>query len=167
MVSTRNAYPGVPAMVQWVNNLTTAARVAAEGQVPSPARCSALKDLVLPQLGCRSQLQLRFNPWPRNIHMLWVRPWKKRKEMHTHTESSKRTANSYIFHLILKHRLWRVAREKTCIFLLLFFSLLLLLLLLNTCCWICLKETGLHNNSTPLIRGCGRQWQKNLNFIHH
>ena len=32
-------------MVQWVKNLTTAARITEEAQVLSPARCSGLKDL--------------------------------------------------------------------------------------------------------------------------
>ena len=34
--------------------------------------CSRLKDLVLLQRPRRSQLQLRFNPWPGNFHILWV-----------------------------------------------------------------------------------------------
>ena len=37
-----------------------------------------VKDLVLPQLWCRSQLWLEFSPWPRNFHMLPVWPKKKR-----------------------------------------------------------------------------------------
>ena len=68
----REVRPGVPAMVQWVKNLTAVARVAAEVQVPSPAWCSGLKNLVLPQLCCRSQLQLGFDLWPGNFHMPWV-----------------------------------------------------------------------------------------------
>ena len=50
-------------VVLWVRNLTAMARGAAEVQVRPPAQCSGLKDLVL-------QLWLRFNPWPRNFHML-------------------------------------------------------------------------------------------------
>ena len=42
------------------------------GLVQSPAQCSGLKDLALWQLWYRSQLWLRFSPWPGNIHMLWV-----------------------------------------------------------------------------------------------
>ena len=34
--------------------------------VQSPTRHSSLRDLVLPQLQHRSQLQLRSDPWPRN-----------------------------------------------------------------------------------------------------
>ena len=44
---------GVPTVAQWV------------------------KDLVLPQLWYRLQLQLRFDSWPRNFHMLQGRPKKK------------------------------------------------------------------------------------------
>ena len=35
-----------------------------------------VKNLVLPQLWCRSQLQPGFDPWPRNFHIVWV--WKKK-----------------------------------------------------------------------------------------
>ena len=55
-------------MVQWVKNLSTRAWVDAEAWVQSLARLSGLKDLAL------LQLWLRFNPWPRNFHILWVRP---------------------------------------------------------------------------------------------
>lgn len=48
---------GVPTRAQWVKNLTVAARVTVDSWVQSPAQCSGLKDLLLPQL------QLRFNPW--------------------------------------------------------------------------------------------------------
>ena len=39
-----------------------------------------VKDLALPQLWHRSQLQLRFNPWPRNFHMQWKQKKKKKKK---------------------------------------------------------------------------------------
>ena len=45
--------------------------------IPGPVQW--VKDLALMQLWCRLQLQLRFNPWPRNLHMLWVQPKKKEK----------------------------------------------------------------------------------------
>ena len=45
---------GVPTVAQWV------------------------KDLALPQLWCRSQLELRFYPWPGNFRMLWVWPKKEK-----------------------------------------------------------------------------------------
>ena len=35
---------------------------------------SGVKDLVLLQLQCRSQLQLSFDPCPGNFHMPWVWP---------------------------------------------------------------------------------------------
>ena len=38
-----------------------------------------VKGPALPQPWRRSQLQLRFNPWPGNLHMPWVRPKRKEK----------------------------------------------------------------------------------------
>ena len=58
---------GVPAVEQWVKNLTAAAQVAAEVWVLSSAQHSGLKDPALLQR--RSQLHHRFNPWPGNLHM--------------------------------------------------------------------------------------------------
>ena len=55
-------------MALWVKNPTAVAQVAAELWVRSPAQHSGLKDLALLQLQHRSQLQLRFNSWPRNFH---------------------------------------------------------------------------------------------------
>ena len=46
----------IPGLVQWVKDLGDAA------------------------VGYRSQLQLGFNPWPRNFHWLKVQPKKKKKE---------------------------------------------------------------------------------------
>ena len=46
-----------------------------EGSILSPVQ--QVKDLALPQLWCRSQIRLRFDPWPGNVHMLWVQPLKK------------------------------------------------------------------------------------------
>ena len=37
-----------------------------------------VEDLALLQLWHRLQLQLRFSPWPKNFHMLWM--WAKKKE---------------------------------------------------------------------------------------
>ena len=67
---------GVPAVVQAVKNLTAAAQFTGEAQIQSPAQSSGLKELVLPQLLHRLQLQLGFNPW--NFHMLQVWPFKKK-----------------------------------------------------------------------------------------
>ena len=47
---------GVPAMVQWVKNLTAAAWVAEEAHVQSPAQRSGLRDPALPPLWHRLQL---------------------------------------------------------------------------------------------------------------
>ena len=55
-------------MVQWVKNLTAAARVTEEAQVRSLAQRIGLKNPALSQLRCRLQLWLGFHPWPRNIH---------------------------------------------------------------------------------------------------
>ena len=56
-------------MVQWVKNPTAVAWVAAETWVPSLD-----EDPALPQLQCRSQLQLGFNPRPRNFRVPQVQP---------------------------------------------------------------------------------------------
>ena len=40
-----------------------------------------VKDPALPQLWCRSQLQLRFDPWPGNFHMPWFHLKKKKKKV--------------------------------------------------------------------------------------
>ena len=47
------AFPGFPAVVQWLKNPISAAQVAVEAQVPSPAWPSGLKDLALLHLRCR------------------------------------------------------------------------------------------------------------------
>ena len=38
----------------------------------APARCRGCNGLALLQLWRGLQLQLGFNPWPRNFHKLWV-----------------------------------------------------------------------------------------------
>ena len=55
-------------MAQWVKPLTAVAQVAVEAWVPSLAQHRGLKDLA------SLQLWLRFDPWPRNFHMLRVQP---------------------------------------------------------------------------------------------
>ena len=42
-----------------------------------PGQVQWVKDPVLPQLCHRLKLQLRFDPWPRKFHILWVQPKKK------------------------------------------------------------------------------------------
>ena len=63
--------------MQWVKNLISVAQVVAEVWVQPLALRSGFNDLVLPQLQHRLQLQLDFNPWPRNSHMLRVWPYKE------------------------------------------------------------------------------------------
>ena len=62
-------------MVQWVMNL--ALSLWQHGFDPSLAQW--VKDLVLSQLWHRLQLRLGFDPWIGNLHMLQVRPKKKKK----------------------------------------------------------------------------------------
>ena len=65
---------GVPAVAQWIKNLTAGVWVAVEAWAPSSAQHSGLKNLGL------IQLQLTFSLWPGNLHMPQVRPFKKRKK---------------------------------------------------------------------------------------
>ena len=60
---------GLPAVAQWVENLTAVARVGAEVWVQSLAQHGGPKDLALPQLQCRWQLWLGLDPWPGKFHM--------------------------------------------------------------------------------------------------
>ena len=63
-------------MVQWANDL--ACLCGGASSIPNPAQ--QVKDPVLPQPWCKSQLQLGFNHWPGNFHMSWVWPKKKKKK---------------------------------------------------------------------------------------
>ena len=63
---------GVSAVAQCLKNLTVSAQVAAEVRVGYPAQRNGLKDLALARPWYRLQLQLTFNPWPGNFHMIWV-----------------------------------------------------------------------------------------------
>ena len=65
---------GVPTVVQLVKNPTTMAWVTAEVQIPSQAWHIGLRNPVLSQLQHGLQLQLGFNPWPRNFYMPQVWP---------------------------------------------------------------------------------------------
>ena len=56
-------------MAQWVKNMIAVAQVAVEVRVRYPAQYTGLKDLVLPQLWCESQLWLGFNPQAGNFHI--------------------------------------------------------------------------------------------------
>ena len=69
---------GVPAVVQRVKkssivSLQQLRLLLKCGSIPSPVQGTAL-----PQLWHRWNLRLGFNPWPRNFHMLWVPPTKKK-----------------------------------------------------------------------------------------
>ena len=70
--SLRSFSPGVPAVVQWVND--PACLCGGTGLIPSLAQW--VKDAVLLQLWHRPQPRLRFDPWPGNFHMPWVHPKK-------------------------------------------------------------------------------------------
>ena len=72
--------PGVPAVAQWIKNLTAAAQVAVETRVQSLAQHSGLKYPAM------LQLQLRLNPWPRNFHKPWGWALKKEAEETTPAE---------------------------------------------------------------------------------
>ena len=61
----KNGFGGVPAVAQWVKNVTAVAQVAVEMSVASLAWLSGLKDLALMWLHKGSQLHLGFSPWPR------------------------------------------------------------------------------------------------------
>ena len=67
-----NSFIGVPAVVQWVKNLTAVAEWLRSVQKCRFNPWLELKDLVLLQLRCRMMLWLPFSPWPGNGHMLRV-----------------------------------------------------------------------------------------------
>lgn len=68
-------------MVRWAESLTAVVWVATEmGFKSQPG--AGVEDLVL------SQLRLGFNPWPRNLHMLWAQPKQKTK---TKSKTNKKT----------------------------------------------------------------------------
>ena len=69
--------PGVPAVVQWVKNLTAETQSA---EVPAPSPAQWVKDPTLPQLWCRLQLWLRFRARLGNFLMQWVQPLGKKKK---------------------------------------------------------------------------------------
>ena len=71
---------GVSGVAQWVNDPA----FLFGGASLIPGWVQGVKDPVLLQLHCRSQLQLRFYPWPGNLHMPWVWGEKKEKIKCTH-----------------------------------------------------------------------------------
>ena len=64
MSPLKQAKEGVPAVAQWVKNLTIAAQVAVEVWVRSLAQRSGLRYPALLWVWHRPQLCLRFKPWP-------------------------------------------------------------------------------------------------------
>ena len=63
-------------MAQWVNYSACLYGIA--GLIPGLEQW--VKNLALPQLWCRLQQLLGFNPWPRNFHMEVVWPKRKKKK---------------------------------------------------------------------------------------
>ena len=82
MSTLKQYYPWVPAMVQGVKNLTTAAKVTAEAHVPSLAWCS---ELMLSLIQCCHSCGIGHSfdsdsvPGLGNFHLPWMWP-KKKKE---------------------------------------------------------------------------------------
>ena len=68
---------GVPAVMQWDQWLLCSTRM----QVRFPAQHSGLKNLVLLQLWCRSQLQLSSDPMAQELHMFWDSQKQKQKKV--------------------------------------------------------------------------------------
>ena len=69
---------GVSAVAQWVDDLAYLYGIACS----IPGLTQWVKDLVLPQLWCRSQMWLRFYLWPGNFHLLrvWLKKDKKKRK---------------------------------------------------------------------------------------
>ena len=65
----------IPAVAQCLKDL---AFLWQHGLDPWPKQW--IKCMALPQLRCRSQLWLRFNPWPGNFHIMWVHQKRKKKK---------------------------------------------------------------------------------------
>ena len=63
---------GVPTVAKWVNHLVCLCGVASLTQWA--------RDLALSQQWPRLKLHLGLDPWPRNFHMPWVWPKKKKKK---------------------------------------------------------------------------------------
>ena len=66
----KDSPPEVPAVAHWVNDQACFCR----GTSLIPSLAHWVKDPALTLLWHSLQMQLRFNPWPQNFHMPWVRP---------------------------------------------------------------------------------------------
>lgn len=71
----KDSPPEVPAVAHWVNDQACFCR----GTSLIPSLAHWVKDPALTLLWHSLQMQLRFNPWPQNFHMPWVRPKMKKK----------------------------------------------------------------------------------------
>ena len=67
---------GGPAVALCINDLACFFGIA--GLTPGLAQ--SVNDTALPQLWCRSQMQLGLDPWPKNFHILqeWLKNGKKK-----------------------------------------------------------------------------------------
>ena len=66
----------------WLSRLRTQA-VSVRGRVQSLASLSGLRTQHCCKLWCRSQMQLQFDPWIGNVHMLQVQVQKEKKKKET------------------------------------------------------------------------------------
>ena len=62
-----------------------------------------VKDLALLQLWHKLQLWFRFSPWPRNFHMPWVQPLKKKKKR---KKKKRKKANATVLWLRKTNRVY-------------------------------------------------------------
>ena len=69
--------------------MTVMASVPSQGTGSIPGPVQWVKKVSATAAGRRLQLWLGFSPWPRNIHILWVQPFKK-KEKKGRKEEKKR-----------------------------------------------------------------------------
>ena len=90
-------------MAQWVKNPTAMAQVTVEVQIRSLAWRSGLEDPTLPWLLHRSQLGLRFIPWPGSFHILWVQPLKRKERRMEGREEEREEGRKGKFYVCVDH----------------------------------------------------------------
>ena len=71
-----------------------------------------VKDLVLLKLWHRLKLWLRFNPWPRNFHMLYMQPGGKKKKSKQKKLSVQKNQNKTIKKPDVEFPLWLTRNES-------------------------------------------------------